>query len=93
VEVSQIKRPADNNGGGGGDGGGNDNANDDGHDVASAYSGDVNGRFQRDVNRHSGDVNKVGRKPADSPQAAGGCFSPKGRRLHVEEFDSEWSDE
>jgi hypothetical protein len=25
-----------------------------------AYSGDVNGRFQRDVNRHSGDVNKVG---------------------------------
>jgi hypothetical protein len=25
-----------------------------------AYSGDVNDRFQRDVNRHSGDVNKVG---------------------------------
>jgi hypothetical protein len=26
----------------------------------TAYSGDVNGRFQRDVNGHSGDVNKVG---------------------------------
>ncbi len=25
-----------------------------------AYSGDVNGGFQRDVNRRSGDVNKVG---------------------------------
>jgi len=25
-----------------------------------AYSGDVNGRFQRDVNGHSGHVNKVG---------------------------------
>jgi len=25
-----------------------------------AYSDDVNGRFQRDVNGHSGDVNKVG---------------------------------
>jgi hypothetical protein len=24
------------------------------------YSGDVNGRFQRDVNGHSGHVNKVG---------------------------------
>jgi hypothetical protein len=28
--------------------------------LTPAYSGDVNGRFQRDVNRHSGDVNKVG---------------------------------
>jgi hypothetical protein len=26
----------------------------------AAYSGDVDGRFQRDVDRHSGDVNKVG---------------------------------
>ena len=26
----------------------------------TAYSGDVNGRFQRDVNGHSGHVNKVG---------------------------------
>jgi hypothetical protein len=26
----------------------------------SAYSGDVTGPFQRDVNGHSGDVNKVG---------------------------------
>ena len=29
-------------------------------DDPSAYSGDVNGRFQRDVNGHSGHVNKVG---------------------------------
>jgi len=28
--------------------------------VIIAYSGDVNGRFQRDVNGHSGDMNKVG---------------------------------
>ena len=28
--------------------------------VQSAYSNDVNGRFQRDVDRHSGDVDKVG---------------------------------
>ena len=27
-----------------------------------AYSGDVNGVFQRDVNSRSGDVNKVGAK-------------------------------
>jgi hypothetical protein len=27
---------------------------------SDAYSGDVNGRFQRDVNGHSGHVNKVG---------------------------------
>ena len=26
----------------------------------TAYSGDVNSRFQRDVNGHSGHVNKVG---------------------------------
>ncbi|HTC47681.1 MAG TPA: PspC domain-containing protein [Candidatus Aquilonibacter sp.] len=28
--------------------------------LAAAYSGDVNGGFQRDVNGHSGHVNKVG---------------------------------
>jgi hypothetical protein len=28
--------------------------------ILSAYSDDVNGRFQRDVNGHSGHVNKVG---------------------------------
>jgi hypothetical protein len=28
--------------------------------LSDAYSGDVNGRFQRDVNGHSGHVNKVG---------------------------------
>ncbi len=28
--------------------------------VTAAYSDDVNGRFQRDVNGHSGHVNKVG---------------------------------
>jgi hypothetical protein len=28
--------------------------------LLNAYSGDVTGRFQRDVNGHSGDVNKVG---------------------------------
>ncbi len=28
--------------------------------VKTAYSDDVNGGFQRDVNGHSGDVNKVG---------------------------------
>ena len=27
---------------------------------AAGYSGDVNGGFQRDVDRRSGDVNKVG---------------------------------
>ncbi len=29
-------------------------------DLLNAYSDDVNGGFQRDVNGHSGDVNKVG---------------------------------
>jgi hypothetical protein len=28
--------------------------------LSRAYSDDVNGRFQRDVNGHSGHVNKVG---------------------------------
>ena len=30
-----------------------------------AYSGDVNRLFRRDVNRHSGDVNKVGASDAE----------------------------